>query len=184
MAAKHEIQEETFRQVKEYLSEFFDDPYCDPEEGHFYVRYGTTVLEISVEPYGADEVVVRIMSYCVQGVDTAEDLLLGLLELNHNLAIGHFSLVDDDVYFSHSLFGRDLEPRDLLRAITAVANVADDYDDRIVAKYGGQTALERIQHTGGPRRRRGETGEIDRLTDTTELDRLTETTDLDKPTEE
>ncbi len=172
MPETHAIHEETFRRVREYLSEFFDDPYCDPEEGHFYVRYGTTVLEISVEPFGPDEVVVRIMSYCVQGVDTADDLLLGLLELNHNLALGHFSLVDSDVYFSHSLLGRDLTPRDLLRVITAVADVADDYDDRIVAKYGGQTALERIQHTGGPRRRRGETGEFDRLNETGEFEKL------------
>ncbi len=181
MSGKHAIQEETFRRVREYLSEFFDDPYCDPEEGHFYVRYGTTVLEISVEPYGPDEVMVRIMSYCVQGVDAADDLLLGLLELNHNLALGHFSLVDDDVFFSHSLFGRDLEPRDLLRAITAVATVADDYDDRIVEKYGGQTALERIQHTGGPRRRRGETSEFDRLSETAELDRLLAETEEIEP---
>jgi len=64
-------------------------------------------------------------------------------------------VVGNDIFFAHSIFGRSLEPRDLLRAITAVANVADDYDDRIVAKYGGQTALERIQDTGGRRRRQG-----------------------------
>jgi hypothetical protein len=88
-------------------------------------------------------------------VELAEDLLLGLLELNHQLPCGSFSLVGNDIFFSHSLFGKSLEPRDLLRAITAVATVADDYDDRIVAKYGGQTALERIQDTGGRRRRQG-----------------------------
>jgi hypothetical protein len=37
--------------------------------------------------------------------------------------------------------------------VAAVANVADEYDDRIVAKYGGQTALQRIRDTGGRRRR-------------------------------
>jgi hypothetical protein len=113
------------------------------------------VLEISVEPYGTEEAIVAIMSYCVQDVELAEDLLLGLLELNHQVACGSFSLVGNDIFFSYSLFGRSLEPRDLLRAITAVATVADDYDDRIVAKYGGQTALERIQDTGGRRRRQG-----------------------------
>jgi hypothetical protein len=35
-----------------------------------------------------------------------------------------------------------------------VANIADDYDDRIVAKYGGQTALQRMRDAGGRRRRR------------------------------
>ena len=151
------VQEETFHKLKEYLSELFDEPYYDPENNHFYVRYGTTVLEISVDPYGEEESVVGIMSYCVQDVEVEEELLVGLLELNHQLTCGHFSLVGTDIFFAHTLFGKNLDARDLLRAITAVATVADDYDDRIVQRYGGQTALERIQDTGG-RRRRQEVG--------------------------
>jgi hypothetical protein len=36
-----------------------------------------------------------------------------------------------------------------------IATLADDYDDRIVARFGGQTALEKIQDTGGRRQRQG-----------------------------
>ena len=154
---EHAVQEETFRKVKEYLGELFEEPYHDPENNHFYVRYGTTVLEISVEPYGPEEAMVTIMSYCVQDVEVEDDLLLGLLELNHQLLCGSFSVVGNDIFFAHSLFGSSLEPRDLLRAITSVATLADDYDDRIVARYGGQTALEKIQDTGGWRKRAGDT---------------------------
>ena len=147
------VHQEVFDKLKEYLGELFEDPYHDPENDHFYVRYGTTVLEISVDPYGAEETMIMIMSYCVQDVEIEEELLTGLLQLNHQMTCGHFSVVGNDIFFAHSLFGRSLDPRDLLRAITAVATVADDYDDRIVARYGGQTALERIQDTGGRRRR-------------------------------
>ncbi|HEX5760167.1 MAG TPA: hypothetical protein VF121_13335 [Thermoanaerobaculia bacterium] len=157
MRFEHEVQEQTFHRVDEYLRELFDEPYHDPATDHFYVRYGTTVLEISVEPYGPEEAVVTVMSYCVQGVEVSEELLLGLLELNHGILFGSFSLVGDDIFIAHSLFGHSLERRNLLGAIAAVATVADDYDDRIVDKYGGQTALERIQDTGG-RRRRTEAG--------------------------
>jgi hypothetical protein len=153
---EHAAQEETFHKVREYLGELFEEPYHDAENNHFYVRYGTTVLEISVEPYGPEESIVTIMSYCVQDVEIEEDLLLGLLELNHQLLCGAFSIVGNDIFFAHSLFGRSLDPRDLLRAITSVATVADDYDDRIVARYGGQTALEKIQDTGGWRKRAGD----------------------------
>ena len=155
MGFEHQVHQETFERIREYLSELFDDPYHDEESDHFYVRYGTTVLEISVDAYGAEEAMVTIMAYCVQDVEVEEELLVGLLELNHSLVCGSFSLVGTDIFFSHSLFGRSLDPRDLLRAITAVATVSDDYDDRIVARYGGQTALERIQDTGGRRRRQG-----------------------------
>jgi hypothetical protein len=147
------VHEETYQKLKEYLGELFDEPYHEPETDHFYVRYGTTVLEISVEPYGADEAMVVIMSYCVQDVELEEGLLAGLLELNHRLSCGTFSVVGNDIFFSYSLFGSRLDARDLLRAITAVATIADDYDDRIVARYGGQTALEKIQDTGGRYRR-------------------------------
>ena len=146
-------QEATHEKVDRYLQELFDDPYLDPNNGHFYVGYGSTVLELSVEPYGPEETIVLVTAYCAQGVQPEEELLLGLLELNHELPVGAFSLVGRDVFFSHALFGKTLDRKNLLGAIAAVANVSDDYDDRIVAKYGGQTALDRIQDTGGRKRR-------------------------------
>ncbi len=93
------------------------------------------------------------MAYCVQDVEVDEDLLRGLLELNHKLPFGSFSLVGSDIFFSHSLFGRTLERANLLNAIAAVATISDDYDDRIVAKYGGERALDRIRETGGRKKR-------------------------------
>ena len=150
----HDDHRSTFEAVRTYVNELFEDAFFEEATGHFYVRYGSTVLEISVEPYGPEEVIVVIMAYCVQGVEVDEQLLLGLLELNHSLPLGAFSLVgDSDIFFSHTLFGRDLEGQDLLGAIAAVATTSDDYDDRIVARYGGQRALDRIRSTGGRRQR-------------------------------
>ncbi len=155
MQVENEDHAEVDRRVRIYLGELFDeDLFHDEETGHFYVRYGSTVLEISVDPYGPEEAVVMIMAYCVQGVEVVEDLLLGLLELNHSLPFGSFSLVGEDIFFHHALFGRTLERKSLLNAVAAVATISDDYDDRIVAKYGGQRALDRIRDTGGRKRRR------------------------------
>jgi hypothetical protein len=155
MRFEHPVHEATFERLRELLREMFDDPFHEEENDHFYVRYGSTVLELSVEAYGAEEAMVTIMAYCVQGVEVEEQLLLGLLEVNHSLDCGSFSLVGTDIFCSHSLFGRSLEPGDLLRAVTAIATLSDEYDDRIVARYGGQTALDRIRDTGGRRRRQG-----------------------------
>lgn len=153
MQFENESHRDAFAKVREYVDELIDEPYLDEESGHFYGRFGSTVLEISVDPYGPEEIVVKVMAYCVQGARVEESLLEGLLQLNHTLPMGSFSLVGTDVFFSHSLFGRSLEPRNFLNAIAAVATVADDYDDRIVARYGGETALERIESTGGMPRR-------------------------------
>ena len=154
MEFEHEAQAETVEQVKGYLRELFDeDVFYEEESGHFYVSYGSTVIEISIEPYGPEELAVTVMAYCVQGVEVDDNLLLGLLELNHTLPFGAFSMVGSDIFFSYSIFGRTLERRNLLNAIAAVANISDDYDDRIVAKFGGERALDRIRTTGGRRRR-------------------------------
>lgn len=153
MDFEHDSHREVHQKVQEYLSELFDDPYLDPDNGHFYVGYGSTVLEISIEPYGPEETIARISAYCVQDVSTADNLLLGLLELNHEMPVGGFSLVGSDIYYSHSLFGKSLDRNSLLGGIAAVATISDDYDDRIVAKYGGQTALGKIRDTGGRQKR-------------------------------
>lgn len=153
MQFEHDVHRETFERVSEYVDDLIDEPYLDEATGHFYGRFGSTVLEISVEPYGPEEAVVKVMAYCVQGARVDESLRAGLLELNHTLPVGSFSVVGNDVFFSQSVFGRSIEPRNFLGAMAAVATLADDYDDRLVAEYGGETALERIQATGGRRRR-------------------------------
>lgn len=153
MQFEHEVHRETFERISEYVDDLIDEPYLDEPTGHFYGRFGSTVLEISVDPYGPEEAVVKVMAYCVQGARVDESLRAGLLELNHTLPVGSFSVVGDDVFFSQSLFGRSIEPRNFLGTVAAVATLADDYDDRLVAEYGGETALERIQSTGGRRRR-------------------------------
>lgn len=148
---------EVYDKVALYLSELFEDIYNDSETEHFYVRYGSTVLEISVDPYGPDEVVVMIMAYCVRGVKVDEQLLRNLLELNHSLPFGSFSVVGDEVYFQHALFGRTLERPNLLNAVASVSTISDEYDDLIAGKFGGERALDRIRHTGGRKRRRART---------------------------
>ncbi len=153
MQFEHAHHEEIHTKVGEILSELFDEPFLDEETWHFYVGYGSTVIEVSVEPYGPEETTVEMTAYCVQGVGLQEDLLLGLLELNHEQPVGAFSLVGSDIFFSQSIFGRSLNRKNLLGTIAAVANISDEYDDRIVEKYGGQTALDRIRDTGGRKRR-------------------------------
>jgi hypothetical protein len=148
---EHQRHREAHERVAEYLDELFEDALED--QGHFYVRYGSTVLEIAIEPYGPDEASVIIMSYCVQGAEVDEDLRTGLLELNHDLPFGAFSIVGKDIFFSHALFGRTLQRTNLLGAIAAVAETSDRYDDLIADKYGGERALDRIQDTGGRKER-------------------------------
>jgi hypothetical protein len=148
MEFEHETHRETHEKVRKYLGRLFDKPFQDPDDGHFYVTYGSTVLEIAVDAYGPEEAIVRMMAYCVQGVEVSENLERGLLETNLDLPIGAFALIGRDVFLCYSILGKATNYRSLLDALAAVANTSDEYDDLIVARFGGETAIERLRREG------------------------------------
>ncbi len=146
-----QCQEEVYRQVNSYLDELVDEHFDDSEHCDFYLKYGSTVLEISIKPYEEDDAVVEVLAFCVQGVESTPELLSELLRINYDVPLGAFSMVGNDVFFSHAFLGRRLRGEQLIASLDAVASIADDYDERIVSKYGGQTALERIRTKQRPR---------------------------------
>jgi len=141
-----QCQEEVYRQVKSYLDELVDEHFDDAEHCDFYLKYGSTVLEISIHPYQEDDAVIEILAFCVQGVEPSFEMMQELLRLNTEVVLGAFSLVGKDIFFSHSFLGRRLRPEQLIASLDIVANVSDEYDEQIVAAFGGETAIERLRH--------------------------------------
>lgn len=142
-----QCQEEVYRQVKTYLDELVDEHFDDADHCDFYLKYGSTVLEISINAYEEDDAVISVLAFCVQGVEPTFELMQELLVLNSEGRIGAFSLVDNDIFFSHSFLGRRLRPEQLIASLGSVASVSDLYDEKLVAKYGGETALEHLRKT-------------------------------------
>jgi hypothetical protein len=140
-----QCQEEVYRQVKSYLDELVDEHFDDAEHCDFYLKYGSTVLEISIEPYEEDDAVIQILAFCVQGVEGTFELMQELLRLNSEVPLGAFSLLGRDVFYSHAFLGRRLRPEQLIASLDSVASISDLYDEKIVAQYGGETALERLR---------------------------------------
>lgn len=141
-----QCQEEVYRQVKSYLDELVDEHFDDAEHCDFYLKYGSTVLEISIHPYEEDDAVIEIMAFCVQGVEPVFELMQELLRLNAEVPLGAFSMAGQDIFYSHSFLGRRLRPEQLIASLDSVASVSDLYDERLVSKYGGETALERLRN--------------------------------------
>jgi len=139
-------QEEVYRQVKTYLDELVEEHFDDADHCDFYLKYGSTVLEISIDPYEEDDAVIAILAFVVQGVDPTFELMQELLRLNAEVPLGAFSMVGQDIFYSHSFLGRRLRPEQLIASLDSVASVADLYDEQLVSKYGGETALERLRN--------------------------------------
>jgi hypothetical protein len=140
-----QCQEEVYRQVKSHLDELVDEHFDDSEHCDFYLKYGSTVLEISIEPYQEDDAVVEVLAFCVQGVEPSFELMQELLRLNSEVPLGAFSMVAKDIFYSHSFLGRRLRPEQLIASLDSVASIADDYDEDLVSRFGGETALERLR---------------------------------------
>jgi len=138
-------QEQVYRTVAGILDELVDEHFDDVEHCDFYIKYGSTLLEISVDPYLEDNAVIKIRAFCVQGVDPTRELMGELLRLNSTIPLGAFSVVDDNIYFHHSFLGRDLVAEQLIASLNSVASIADEYDEWIVERYGGATALDRMR---------------------------------------
>jgi len=138
-------QEEVYRQVKSYLDELVDEHFDDSEHCDFYLKYGSTVLEISIEPYEEDDAVVEVLAFCVQGVEPTFELMRDLLRLNMQVPLGAFSMDGNDIFFSHSFLGRRLVGEQLIASLNAVATISDENDEKLVARYGGETALDHIR---------------------------------------
>lgn len=138
-------QERVYSQIRGYLDELVEEHFDDAEHCDFYLKYGSTIVEISIEPYGQDDAVVEIVAFCVYGVEPTIGLTRELLRFNAELPMGAFSMVGNDVFYSHAFLGRRLDPDQLISSLDNVAMVADRYDDEIVDRFGGERALDRLR---------------------------------------
>lgn len=145
-------QEEVYTQVRRFLDELVDEHYDDAEHCDFYLKFGSTLLEISINAYEEDNAVLEILAYCVQGVEPSLELCRELLSLNAQIPLGAFSMIGNDIYYSHSVLGRDLQAEQFIASLSSVAAIADEYDEVIISRFGGETALERLRDISRPAR--------------------------------
>jgi hypothetical protein len=116
---------------------------------HLYtIKQGSSYVLITIVPWGSDRALVRCVAQLVKGVHMEGGLALQLLQLNAHLRFGAFAYDPrgELVIFQHSILGGDtLDAEELLATVRDVAIVADKYDDRISARYGGQTMKDLIE---------------------------------------
>jgi hypothetical protein len=118
------------------------------DEGLYVVKQGSSIVMINVLAWKADRAVVRCVAQLVKGVTMEVPLALQLLEMNALMRFGAFAYVPagDVIIFSHTLLGGEtLDPVELTTTVRDVAITADEYDDRIAARYGGQTMQDLLE---------------------------------------
>jgi hypothetical protein len=147
------IQDLTYRKVSDYLSSsnlFKNSVHTAPDRPRFDVRYGSTVVIVDVlpwevHPWETSELAIVKASSCVtEGSNVDNQLMQYLLCENQRMLFGAFHLdAEQRVWFSESVLGGEsMEIRELQTCILSVATIADNYDDILCQRFGGQGASQ------------------------------------------
>jgi hypothetical protein len=114
----------------------------------YAVKQGSAYVMINVVSWGKDRALVRCVAQVVKGLRMNGTLAEELLTLNAHLRFGAFAYDPDGecLLFLHSLLGGPtLDSEELLATVRDVALIADEYDDKLVEKYGGQRMLDLLE---------------------------------------
>ena len=116
--------------------------------GQFVVKQGSTFVMLTVVPFENGQVLVRCLAQLVKGVAMTPDLAYELLTLNVQLQFGAFGYSEKAqlVLLSNSLLGGNtLDADEIISTLESLVRVADEYDDIIIEKYGGQRMTDLLE---------------------------------------
>ena len=114
----------------------------------YVIKQGSAYVMINVVPWGENKAMVRCTAQLVKGVDVDGPLAKQLLELNAHLRFGAFAWEQSEqtVLFTHTILGgTTLDPEELMATLRDVAVIADEYDDKLMKKYGGQRMIDLLE---------------------------------------
>ena len=118
------------------------------DDSLYVIKQGSAYVMIAVVPWGDNRAMVRCTAQLVKGVDVDGPLAKQLLELNGHLRFGAFAWdpANETVLFTHTILGgTTLDPEELVATLHDVALIADEYDDKLMDKYGGQRMLDLLE---------------------------------------
>ena len=126
-----------------------DNPaYRKLDDRLYIVKQGSTFVMINVVNLNDGRAQVRCVAQLVKGVTMTEALAVDLLKLNTKLRFGAFAYEESGklILFVHSILGGEtLDREELVATVSDVALLADEYDDKIIEKHGGQTMKDLLE---------------------------------------
>jgi Putative bacterial sensory transduction regulator len=147
MEFQNPMQESCYNKIAVWMQELFGKfPCARPDAPGLGLFMGSALVEVLVFPWGEDDAIINTRSYVVTGTELTPDLMLFLLKENSLMLFGAFGVDENgDILFEHTIVGSTCDRKELESSVNAVLQVADEYDDIIVQKWGGERALDRIK---------------------------------------
>ncbi|NEP16379.1 MAG: YbjN domain-containing protein [Leptolyngbya sp. SIO4C1] len=138
-------QKACYERIAPWMQELFgESAVAFEDEPLFIVTIGSAVASTRVIAWGEAEALITTRAYVVTDIEITPELSYYLLRANEGIYFGRFALdSEDDIVFEHSLVGSSCDRIELKHSVQTVVRLADDYDDEIVARWGGKRALDR-----------------------------------------
>jgi hypothetical protein len=142
---KTPMQKQVYDKVVGYMREIFGEMLSFRDDGPVIgVAAGSAWVQVLVHPRGDADATVLVRSWVVTGVEGRADLYKFLLEANYKALCGGFAIDETgDICFDHTIMGAYLDKNELKTSVMVVRSIADEYDDIIVSRWGGQRAVDR-----------------------------------------
>jgi hypothetical protein len=131
--------EMTTRRVRRHLDEHHGGFQHHPDWG-FHGAFGSARVFVDVLPVLDDSTAVRASAPVLSDIDLGDGLAVRVAELTGETRFGAFMHLAErrELWFQHAILGDDLDEVELDAAIGIVADVADGWDDRLAAEFGGK----------------------------------------------
>jgi hypothetical protein len=144
---KSETQKACYETIKPWMQEIFGDfvkVSADQPLFTIDIPSNSALIRVDVYHWRDTDAIINVSSWVVTGVEPKPELMRYLLETNLSLWLGAFCMdKDGDIKYEYSLIGSNIDRDRLKSAVMFVVNNADNYDDQIVARFGGLRALDR-----------------------------------------
>ena len=105
-----------------------------------HIMSGSTMVSIAICPLNDNYSFVQLTAPVGIGIKDRKGFALWAIQ-EITTIFGHYVLVKDNAFYSHSILGDYLDEDELLAALDNVAITADRFDDEIVKKYGGKVLM-------------------------------------------
>jgi hypothetical protein len=104
-------------------------------DGDIGIRAGTAMVFVKVRD---NPPLVDVMSPVLTDLEPSEKLYGRLSELTNRMPVGRLYHVNETVWASVPVFGRNFQPSHLVLAVQVMTGLADELDDRLQGEFGGR----------------------------------------------
>jgi hypothetical protein len=138
--------------VQRILADFLNDVRIN-DRGGFMIPYESTMVVVDPRQLEGDRTAVLVFALMNQNVPVTPALFEWVAINTDNFMFGHIGMrVSEDgktanLVFTHTLLGDYLDPEELKQAVGAVATTADDLDEEIQDRFGGERWVDPAAET-------------------------------------